>query len=104
MANPLTISGLRAELDLTLQQMGERIGLSKSQMHEVESTGRASLRVAVALEELSGGRIDAAAICDDVKLARVAVVSHGLESNPAGADLSPGKGGEISRSDLGEAA
>ena len=74
MTDPLTVAGLRAELNLTLAEMGERIGLSKSQMHEVEATNRASLRVALAIEALSAiaglARIDAAALCDDVKLSR----------------------------------
>lgn len=67
---PLTIAALRTELTLTLQELGERIGLSKSQMHEVEQSNRASVRVAVALEELSGGRIDAAGLNEDVRLSR----------------------------------
>lgn len=74
----VSVAALRAELTLTLAEMGERIGLSKSQMHEVERTDRASLRVALAIEELSGGRIDAAALSDDVRVARHgAEVAHG---------------------------
>lgn len=78
MSEPLTVAALRAELKLTLADFGERLGLSKSQTHEVEQSNRASVRVAVAIEELSGGRIDAAALNDDVKLSR-----HG-EADSAG--------------------
>lgn len=79
MTELLTVAGLRAELDLTLAAMGERVGISKSQMHEVESTGRASLRVALAIEKLSvldgAPRIDAARLSEDVRIARHARTS-----------------------------
>lgn len=84
MTQPLTVAALRTELDLTLAQMGERIGLSKSQMHEVEATNRASLRVALAIEALSivdgTARIDAADLSEDVKLSR-----HGCACTDLGA-------------------
>lgn len=85
-ADALSVAGLRAELELTLAEMGERIGLSKSQMHEVERSGRASLRVALAIEELSGRRIDAASLNDDVKASR-----HGLANSGDGAAASTGQ-------------
>ena len=87
----LTIAALRTELGLTLQELGERIELSKSQMHEVEQSNRASVRVAVAIEELSGGRIDAAGLNEDVRLSR-----HGALDTPDPAPVSRGKGGELS--------
>jgi len=71
---PSPILTLRRELGLTLAEMGERCGISKSQMHEVERTGRASLPVALKIEELSGGSIDAGDLNDDVRAARHAVV------------------------------
>ncbi len=89
---PFTVKVLRAELQLTLAEMGERIGLSKSQMHEVESTGRASLRVALAIEALSGQRIDAAGLNDDVRLSR-----HGSSDKGESAAASPGKADAISQ-------
>lgn len=67
---PSPIASLRRALGMTLVQMGQACGISKSQMHEVERTGRASLPVALRLEQLSGGRIDAAALNDDVRAAR----------------------------------
>lgn len=73
------VAGLRAAMGLTLVEMGERVGLSKSQMHEVERTDRASLRVALAIETLSasvpGMAIDAACLCEDVRLSR-----HGMNT------------------------
>lgn len=85
MTEPLTVAALRAELKLTLAELGERIGLSKSQMHEVEATNRASLRVAVAIEALSAGRIDAAGLSDDVGLARHPAQIAPMEAQDHGA-------------------
>jgi transcriptional regulator with XRE-family HTH domain len=81
-ADALTVAGLRGELRMTLLEMGERIGLSKSQMHEVESSNRASVRVALLIEELSidgtgAARIDAAALNADVAASR-----HGIPASP----------------------
>ena len=93
----MTVAGLRAELALTLLEMGERIGLSKSQMHEVERLDRASLRVALAIEELSGGRIDAAALNDDVKLSRhVTPPAHVTGASPPATPVATGQIGELS--------
>jgi transcriptional regulator with XRE-family HTH domain len=78
-----TIADLRRELGLTQQEFGERIGLpNKTSISLLESGKRpnVSAAVAVAIEELSGGRIDAAALSDDVKIAR-----HGLGNTPEGA-------------------
>jgi len=82
----LSVSGFRAELGFTLAELGEKIGLSKSQMHEVERTERASLRVALRLEELSSGRIDASNLSDDVRLSR-----HALTVTAESAEASTGQ-------------
>lgn len=79
----LTIAALRTELGLTLQELGERIELSKSQMHEVEQSNRASVRVAVAIEDLSGGRIDAAGLNEDVRLSRHGPIVHDADLSGA---------------------
>lgn len=89
----LSVADLRGELGLTLAEMGERVGLSKSQMHEVERTNRASLRVALAIEALAAGRIDAGSLSEDVRLSR-----HGLGDSAAVAAPSPGKSGAIAPS------
>lgn len=75
---PNPVAALRASLGLTLADMGERVGLSKSQMHEVERAGRASLPVALRIEALAEGRIDAADLCEDVRAARAGLVEAGL--------------------------
>lgn len=97
MSHSITIADLRAEMDLTLAEFGQLIGLSKSQMHEVERTGRASLRVALALEQLSSRRIDAARLNDDVRQAREGVVSDHADpfTDPAPAPAT-GQNGELS--------
>ena len=91
MSEPLTIASLRAELGLTLADFGERIGLSKSQTHDAEATNRTSLRVAVEIEALSEGRIDAADLNDDVRKAR-----HGIAITPSSAPPATGQNGELS--------
>jgi transcriptional regulator with XRE-family HTH domain len=67
----LTIAGLRKELGQSLEEFAQTLGLkSKGSASEIETTGRTSLRVALTLETLSEGRIDAAELNDDVALAR----------------------------------
>lgn len=74
----LTIAALRAELGDTLEQFARRIGLSsKGQMSTIETTGRATLKPALEIEALSGGRIDAADLNEDVRAARAALVGDG---------------------------
>lgn len=92
------VRGLRKQMGLTLAQMGEVCGISKSQMHEVERTDRASLSVALALETVSQNApgiapINAADLNDDVKAAR-----HGVVVTAPAAGASPGKADENSRS------
>ncbi len=70
LAGSMSVADLRAMLNLTLEGMGAQLCISKSQMHEVERTGRASLKVALRIEELSDGRIDAADLNEDVRAAR----------------------------------
>lgn len=88
-AEPLTIAALRAELGLSQQEFGERIGLpNKTSVSLLESGKRpnCSARVAVAIEQLSMvdgvARIDAAELSEDVKVAR-----HGCACAP-GAEAS----------------
>src|SRR3546814_2210628 len=90
MSDAFTIKDLRSEMGLTLEQFGQNVGLSKSQMHEVERTGKASLRVALGIETLSGHRIDAAALNEDVRLSREISVHDALDTT-LGAERSPGK-------------
>lgn len=88
-AETFTIAQLRAELGLSLEQFAERVGLqSRGRMSVIEREGRCSLDVALAIEALSGGRIDAALLNDDVKAAR-----HGVGITPPAAGLSAGNAG-----------
>lgn len=87
------IANLREELGLTQIEFGERIGLANKASISLIERGLApcSLRVAVAIEELSGGRIDAAGLNEDVRLSR-----HGTPDTLELPPLSPGKAGESS--------
>lgn len=98
----LTIASLRSERQETLEAFGRRIGLSKSQMHEVEKSGRASLRVALAIEALSDGRIDAGDLCEEVRLARAS--AHAADPIAVQHGASSGKSGDFAGSPESEAA
>ena len=76
------VAALRRALGMTLVEMGLACGISKSQMHEVERTGRASLSVSLRLEELSAGRIDAASLNDDVRAARAGLARQAEAAEP----------------------
>lgn len=80
MAKLTTIADLRAELGLSLEAFGERIGLSSKGNVSLIERGRLtpSLSVALAIEKLSGGRIDAATLNDDVRAARARVMTCGI--------------------------
>jgi DNA-binding XRE family transcriptional regulator len=68
-----TITELRAELGLTLEAFAERVGLSsKGYASELERGGRCSVKVALEIEKLSGGRIPAASLNPDVALVEAA--------------------------------
>ncbi len=100
MEEPLTIEALRRELGLNQTEFAFKIGLAnKASVSLLERGGPCSLPVALKIEELSGGRINAADLNEDVRAAR-----HGVGVSPALADLSPGKIGEASRPVTGEAA
>lgn len=102
MIEPLTISDLRAELGLTLSQMAERLGLaSKGQVSEIERNHRCSLAVALRIEELANGRIDAADLSEDVRQARAAC-RHGCDIATASPAPSPGENDEDSPSVLNQ--
>lgn len=92
-AAAFSIADLRAELGLTQQEFGVRIGLrNKTSISLLESGKRpnCSASVAVAIEELSGGRIDAASLSEDVRIAREGLnggsgALHGLRNTTEGA-------------------
>jgi transcriptional regulator with XRE-family HTH domain len=72
MSNHLSIRELRDELGLSLADFAKATGIaSKGRMSEIErGTILPPLHVALAIERLSGGRINAATLNDDVKAAR----------------------------------
>jgi DNA-binding XRE family transcriptional regulator len=72
---PLTIEALRRELGLNQAEFALRIGLAnKASVSLLERGGPCSLPVALAIEALSNGRIDACALNEDVRAARHGVV------------------------------
>ena len=93
----LTISELRRELGLTQAEFGARIGLANKASVSLLENGhrpKASLNVALAIEALAEGRIDAADLCEDVRRAREGVVlDHAATGNPAGGAAATGQTG-----------
>ena len=72
----ITIEALRRELGLNQAEFAQRLGLAnKASVSLLERGAPCSLPVALRLEELSGGRIDAAALNSDVAAARRASIS-----------------------------
>ena len=69
----MTIAELRAELGLSLQAFADMLGLqSKSYAHDIERSNRCSVKMALELERLSGGRIVAATLNTDIGLVEMA--------------------------------
>lgn len=83
MESPLTIEALRRELGLNQAEFAQRLGLAnKASVSLLERGGPCSLPVALRLEALSGGRIDAAALNEDVALARRPLATVDDQSDP----------------------
>ena len=71
---PLTIEALRAELRMNQDQFARAVGLAnKASVSLMERGGPVSLPVALAIEKLSAGRIDAGTLNADVAAAREAI-------------------------------
>lgn len=93
MEDTLTIEALRRELGLNQTEFALKIGLAnKASVSLLERGGPCSLPVALAIEELSCGRIDAAKLNDDVRRSR-----HAMRNSAALAPASTGNIGESSR-------
>lgn len=94
----MEIADLRAEMALSLEEFAARIGLaSRGRMSVIEREGRCSLEVALRIEKLSGGRIDAANLSDDVRAARAgANAVHGISDNADTTPPSTGQTGQLS--------
>lgn len=80
----MTIAELRAELGLSLEAFANAVGLSsKGYAHALEQGGSCSVRVALEIEKLSGGRIAAASLNPDVGLVETARGMCGEADHPA---------------------
>lgn len=68
----MNIASLRHELGLSLGEFAQKLGLkSKGYVSQLERGDvRCSVSTALALERLSGGRLDAASLNDDVAQVR----------------------------------
>lgn len=67
----MTIAELRTELGLTLEGFASLLGLkSKGYASDIENGAVPSVKVALEIERLSGGRIDAAGLNLDVARVR----------------------------------
>lgn len=63
------IASLRKELGMTLSEFAVAIGLSsKGNASVIERTGQCSIKVALAIEGLSGGRIKAACLNAEIAM------------------------------------
>jgi predicted transcriptional regulator len=95
----MNIADLRSEMGLSLEAFAAQIGLqSRGRMSVIERENRCSLDVALKIEDLSGGRVDAADLSEDVRAAR-----HGLIDAAAQHGASTGHCGELSGAATGQA-
>ena len=105
------IIALRRQMQLSQSDFGEIIGLaSKGKVSVLETSGRASLPVALKIEELSiqkgFPRIDAAELNEDVARARMACAGecsevHSTTDTPDGETSQSGKSTGVTAQDLG---
>lgn len=92
----MKIVDLRKEMGLSLEAFADRIGLqSKGRMSIIERENSCSLAVALRIEALSGGRIDAADLSEDVHAARLAIVDS-ADNAAAQHDASTGQAAKMS--------
>jgi len=104
MEQPLTITdqimALRRELGLNQAEFALRVGLAnKASVSLLERGGPCSLPVALAIEALSGGRVDAAALNEGVRASRhsqnikaARALFHSVIHTVPEGDNSPGSG------------
>ena len=91
------VATLRRDLGESLEVFGARIGVSKGVMSELERGLRQfTPDQALAIEALSAGRIDAAALNELVRRAREQVAGHGAACATSPDARSPGKADEVS--------
>lgn len=69
---------------MTLEQLAGQLGLrSKGHLSEIEGSNRCASRIALAIEGLSGGAVDAASLNDDIAAARAPAIVAGAAGIPA---------------------
>lgn len=67
----MTITEFRSELQLSLDGFAKLLGISsKSYVHDIENGSKPSVKIALELERLSDGRLNAAELNPDVALVR----------------------------------
>jgi DNA-binding XRE family transcriptional regulator len=67
----MTIAEYRQRTNLSLEEFAALLGLkSKGYMSDIERSNRCSAKIALAIEQHSGGLVDAATLSDDVALVR----------------------------------
>lgn len=68
----MTFSEWRKASDLSLEAVALKLDKSKGHLHAVEKTGYATARLALEIEKLSGGQVDAADLNPEIAEARKA--------------------------------
>jgi len=66
----MTISEYRGDRGLSLEAFGLLIGKTKGHVHAIESEGRCSAKLALKIEEVTGGKVDAASLNEEIAAAR----------------------------------
>lgn len=66
----MTISEFRKGKELTLEAFGALIGKSKGHVHAIEQSNQCSAKVALAIERVSEGLVDAATLNPEIAEAR----------------------------------
>lgn len=66
----MDIASYRSTHGLSLEAFGALVGKSKGHIHEIESTMRCSAKLALAIEQATGGQVDAADLNDEISSAR----------------------------------
>lgn len=68
----MTLLDWRKENNLSLEAVADRLGKSKGHLHAVEKDGYATARLALDIEALTGGLVDAADLNPEIREARKA--------------------------------
>lgn len=66
----MTLTEYRQKHSLSLEAMAKLLDKSKGHLHEIEKTGRATAKLALAIERQTRGLVDAASLNDEIAEAR----------------------------------